>query len=88
MKENKPFTVMITEEGSADALPAIWYGGMANHWFNVVMNKQYRMYEVVNGKYKGKVIDPKDCKKVEIVIEPKNPPKVKNQDGSDHIQCT
>jgi hypothetical protein len=67
--DNKPFTVSITEKGSKDALPSIWYGGMANSWFNVIVNKKYRMYEVINGKYKGKVIDPKDCTKVTILID-------------------
>ena len=64
----KPFTIQITKKGAERALPAIWYGGMTNAWFNVIRSKQCpSVYEVINGKNKGKLIDPKDCEKITIL---------------------
>ena len=69
MKNTKPFTVSITEKGSKRALPAIWYGGMAQSWFNVIVSKEWpSVYEVINGKFKGKFIDPKDCERITILL--------------------
>ena len=69
MKKNEPFTVCITKEGSQRALPAIWYGGMYNRWFNVVRSKEWpSVYEVINGEFEGKIIDPKDCEKITLTI--------------------
>lgn len=62
MKKGKSFKVSITEKGSQRALPAIWYGGKANEVFEVVKSQEWTsVYEVVSGKFKGKIIDPKDC---------------------------
>lgn len=61
---NNQFKVTITEKGSAAALPAIWYGGKAGKSFTVIKSVQWpSFYEVVTGKFTGKIIDPKDCKK-------------------------
>lgn len=68
--ENK-FEVMITEAGSIRAQPAIWYAGMVNRIFTVIKSKEWSsIYEVVKGRYKGKVIDPKDCTIVRHPLTP------------------
>jgi hypothetical protein len=73
MKDNKPFTVTITKEGSDRAFPAIWYAGKAGQWFNVIKSKQWpSVYEVINGTHKGKLIDPKDCERITIIVNHSN----------------
>ncbi|MES3018888.1 MAG: hypothetical protein V4721_13965 [Bacteroidota bacterium] len=59
------FKIVITEKGSKRAYPAIWYAGLHGHEFLVTVSERWKsMYEVVAGEYAGKIIDPKDCKKL------------------------
>lgn len=63
LEKTKAFQVVITQQGSEKAKPAIWYAGMAYYNFLVVKSKKWpTVYEVIEGKYKGNIIDPKDCK--------------------------
>jgi hypothetical protein len=66
MTMQKVICIEITPVGSERAKPAIWYAGMVGVRFNVAKSISWAsIYEVVDGDYKGKVIDPKDCKIVD-----------------------
>lgn len=64
MKNNdKKFMVVITKKGSEKAKPSIWYAGKEGKIFHVQKSQQWpSVYEVTSGYYKGKIIDPPDCK--------------------------
>lgn len=58
--------VRITPSGALRAYPAIWYYDKAHEQFPVVKSKYYpAFYEVSEGEYKGKIIDKKDCIKLD-----------------------
>lgn len=68
--QSKVFQVVITKHGSERAKPAIWYAGKENKLFYCKKSERWTsVFEITSGYYKGKIIDPKDCKIINKTIK-------------------
>ena len=68
IKTTEPIEVYITREGAKAAHPAIWYADLVQAVFKVIKEPNYQVFEVVEGKYKGMLIDPENCEPVKPTL--------------------